>query len=152
MTVVLYLRIKEIRWTISNEDLAVLEARFPGVRFVRVTADDELPAALADADVFVGFHFPQELFASARRLRCLTVDDGRSLVLGKEPVFYKNQPVGYVTSAAFGYTVRKPIAYAYLPSAVSLGDSVEIEYFGRRIQATVTEDPLYDPTMSRLRG
>ncbi|WP_284985191.1 FAD-dependent oxidoreductase [Arthrobacter sp. fls2-241-R2A-172] len=88
----------------------------------------------------------------ARRLRCLTVDDGRSLVLGKEPVFYKDQAVGYVTSAAFGYTVRKPIAYAYLPAAVSLGDSVEIEYFGRRIQATVTEDPLYDPTMSRLRG
>ena len=69
MTVVLYLRIKEIRWTISNEDLAALEARFPGVRFVRVTDDDELPAALGDADVFVGFHFPQELFASASRLR-----------------------------------------------------------------------------------
>ncbi|WP_458107645.1 FAD-dependent oxidoreductase [Arthrobacter sp. R3-55] len=89
---------------------------------------------------------------SARRLRCLTVDDGRSLVLGKEPVFYKDQAVGYVTSAAYGYSVRKPIAYAYLPSAVSIGDSVEIEYFGRRIQATVTQDPLYDPTMSRLRG
>jgi glycine cleavage system aminomethyltransferase T len=89
---------------------------------------------------------------SARRLRCLTVDDGRSIVLGKEPVFYKDQAVGYVTSAAYGYTVAKPIAYAYLPAAVSIGDSVEIEYFGRRIQATVTADPLYDPTMSRLRG
>jgi glycine cleavage system aminomethyltransferase T len=89
---------------------------------------------------------------SARRLRCLTVDDGRSIVLGKEPVFYKDQAVGYVTSAAYGYTVAKPIAYAYLPAAVSVGDSVEIEYFGRRIQATVTADPLYDPTMTRLRG
>ena len=36
---------------------------------------------------------------SARRLRCLTVDDGRSIVLGKEPVFYKDQAVGYVASA-----------------------------------------------------
>lgn len=90
--------------------------------------------------------------SSARRLRCLTVDDGRSIVLGKEPVFYKDQAVGYVTSAAYGYTVAKPIAYAYLPAAVSVGDSVEIEYFGRRIQATVTADPLYDPTMTRLRG
>ena len=89
---------------------------------------------------------------SARRLRCLTVDDGRSLVLGKEPVFYKGQAVGYVTSAAYGYSVRKPIAYSYLPAEVSVGDSVEIEYFGRRIVATVTQDPLYDPTMSRLRG
>ena len=57
-----------------------------------------------------------------------------------------------MTSAAYGYTVAKPIAYAYLPATVSLGDSVEIEYFGRRITATVTEDPLYDPKMTRLRG
>ena len=89
---------------------------------------------------------------SARRLRCLTVDDGRSMVLGKEPVFYKDQAVGYVTSAAYGYTVGKPIAYAYLPAVVSVGDSVEIEYFGRRFPATVTADPLYDPSMARLRG
>jgi glycine cleavage system aminomethyltransferase T len=89
---------------------------------------------------------------SARRMRCLTIDDGRSIVLGKEPVFYKDQSVGYVTSAAYGYSIAKPIAYSYLPAAVSVGDSVEIEYFGRRIPATVTEDPLYDPTMSRLRG
>ncbi|AMM30890.1 sarcosine dehydrogenase [Sinomonas atrocyanea] len=89
---------------------------------------------------------------SSRRLRCLTVDDGRSLVLGKEPVFYKGRAVGYVTSAAYGYSIRKPIAYSYLPAEVSVGDSVEIEYFGRRIMATVAQDPLYDPTMSRLRG
>lgn len=90
--------------------------------------------------------------SSERRLCCLTVDDGRSILLGKEPVFYKEQVVGYVTSAAYGYTVAKPIAYAYLPAAVTVGDSVEIEYFGRRVQATVTADPLYDPTMTKLRG
>ncbi|NUP73081.1 MAG: FAD-dependent oxidoreductase, partial [Sinomonas sp.] len=89
---------------------------------------------------------------SKRRLRCLTVDDGRSLVLGKEPVFYKDEPVGYVTSAAFGYSIGKPIAYAYLPGEVAEGDAVEIEYFGNRIRATVTPEPLFDPEMKRLRG
>ena len=89
---------------------------------------------------------------SARRLRCLTIDDGRSIVLGKEPVHYKDEVVGYVTSAAYGYSVSKPIAYAYLPSTVSEGDAVEIEYFGKRIQATVSPEPLYDPEMTRLRG
>ena len=58
------------------------------------------------------------------------IDDGRSVVLGKEPVFHDGQAVGYVTSAAFGYTIGKPIAYAYLPSAVAEGEAVEIEYFG----------------------
>jgi glycine cleavage system aminomethyltransferase T/glycine/D-amino acid oxidase-like deaminating enzyme len=89
---------------------------------------------------------------ASRRLRCLTVDDGRSVVLGKEPVLREGEPVGYVTSAAFGYTIGKPIAYAYLPSRVSEGDVVEIEYFGKRIPATVTAEPLVDPEMRRLRG
>jgi glycine cleavage system aminomethyltransferase T/glycine/D-amino acid oxidase-like deaminating enzyme len=87
-----------------------------------------------------------------RRLRCLTIDRTQSVVLGKEPVFHQGEPVGYVTSAAYGYSVGKPIAYTYLPSSVRIGDTVEIEYFGTRIPATVTADPLYDPEMKRLRG
>jgi glycine cleavage system aminomethyltransferase T len=90
--------------------------------------------------------------SSERRLRCLTIDDGRSVVLGKEPVFRDGRSVGYVTSAAFGYTVGKPIAYAYLPSSVNAGDPVEIEYFGNRIPATVALEPLVDPQMTRLRA
>ncbi|KAJ5388245.1 NAD dehydrogenase [Penicillium cosmopolitanum] len=85
-----------------------------------------------------------------RRLRCLTVDDGRSMVLGKEPVFKNGKAVGYVTSSAFGYTVRKPIAYAWLPGNLGEGAGVEIEYFGRRIAATITAEPLYDPEMKKM--
>ncbi|PKX91148.1 NAD dehydrogenase [Aspergillus novofumigatus IBT 16806] len=81
----------------------------------------------------------------ARRLRCLTIDDGRSMVMGKEPVFWKNKAVGYITTAAFGYTIRKPIAYAWLPASIQQGQRVEVEYFGRRIRATVTMEPVYDP-------
>ena len=79
----------------------------------------------------------------SRRLRCLTVDDGRSVVMGKEPVYVGDKVAGYVTSAVFGYTVGKPVAYAYLPVAVGEGDAVEIEYFGRRVRATVTAEPLH---------
>ena len=89
---------------------------------------------------------------ATRRLRCLTVDDGRSVALGKEPVIHDGVPVGYVTSAAFGYTIGRPIAYAYLPSSLAEGDAVEIEYFGATIRATVTPEPVYDPAMTRLRG
>ncbi|WPH03141.1 Hypothetical protein R9X50_00601600 [Acrodontium crateriforme] len=87
-----------------------------------------------------------------RRLRCLTVDDGRSMVLGREPVYSDGKPSGYVTSAAFGYSIGKPIAYAWLPSTLGEGQAVEIEYFGGRISATITAEPLFDPTMTRLRG
>lgn len=88
---------------------------------------------------------------AARRLRCLTVDNGHTVVLGKEPVFVDGRAVGYVTSAAYGYTISRPIAYAWLPAAVAVGTSVDIEYFGRRIAATVTAEPLFDPGMDRIR-
>ncbi|MDQ1060549.1 glycine cleavage system aminomethyltransferase T/glycine/D-amino acid oxidase-like deaminating enzyme [Arthrobacter globiformis] len=107
-----------------------------------------------DKEGYVGF----EALAARKEqpaekvLRCLTVDDGTSIVLGKEPVYVGGVASGYVTSAAYGYSIRKPIAYAWLPAAVSEGDAVEIEYFGRRVPATVSAEPLFDPGMERLRG
>ncbi|MGO4187893.1 GcvT family protein [Pseudarthrobacter sp. TAF60_1] len=89
---------------------------------------------------------------AAVQLRCLTVDDGTSVVLGKEPVYFNGEAAGYVTSAAYGYTVQRPIAYAWLPAGAAEGDAVEIEYFGTRIAATVSAEPLVDPGMERLRG
>jgi glycine cleavage system aminomethyltransferase T len=74
------------------------------------------------------------------------------VVLGKEPVYFKGEAAGYVTSAAYGYTVQRPIAYAWLPAGAAEGDAVEIEYFGTRIAATVSPEPLVDPGMERLRG
>ena len=73
--------------------------------------------------------------------------------MGSEPVYTGHDPVGYVTSAAYGYTVGAGIAYAWLPAGVAVpGRAVEIGYFGERVPATVTEEPLFDPAMTRLRG
>lgn len=89
----------------------------------------------------------------AKTLACLTIDDPADGVLGKEPVFVDGRPAGYVTSAAYGYTIGKGIAYAWLPaSAAEPGRQVEIGYFDRRVPATVTAEPLFDPQMTRLRG
>jgi glycine cleavage system aminomethyltransferase T len=93
---------------------------------------------------FVGKAALEKLKSPSRRLRCLTVDDGTSVVLGKEPVFVKAKAAGYVTNTAFGYTIGKPITYAWVPSTVNVGDGVEIEYFGRKIKATVTSEPAID--------
>jgi glycine cleavage system aminomethyltransferase T len=88
-----------------------------------------------------------------RRLTCLTIDDPSAVVMGKEPVYDGGQAVGYVTSAAYGYTIGKGIAYAWLPADLATpGRAVDIGYFDRRIAAQVAEEPLFDPTMSRLRG
>ncbi|MFI1198081.1 FAD-dependent oxidoreductase [Streptomyces sp. NPDC020883] len=89
---------------------------------------------------------------AARRLACLTLDDPAANVLGKEPVHFDGAPVGHVTSAAYGYTVGRGIAYAWLPAAAAVpGTAVHIEYFGEKVAATVAQEPLYDPGMTRIR-
>ncbi|GII56914.1 sarcosine dehydrogenase [Planotetraspora thailandica] len=91
--------------------------------------------------------------AVRRRLTCLTIDGPQAVVMGKEPVYDGEASVGYVTSAAYGYTIGKGIAYAWLPAELSTpGQTVHIGYFDRKIAAVVAEEPLFDPAMERLRG
>jgi glycine cleavage system aminomethyltransferase T/glycine/D-amino acid oxidase-like deaminating enzyme len=88
-----------------------------------------------------------------RRLTCLTLDDPSAVVLGKEPVTHEGRGVGYVTSAAYGYTIGRGIAYAWLPAELAVpGQSLSIRYFDRDLAATVAEEPLFDPAMTRLRS
>jgi glycine cleavage system aminomethyltransferase T/glycine/D-amino acid oxidase-like deaminating enzyme len=90
---------------------------------------------------------------ATRRLTCLTITDPYSVVLGGEPVLAGREPVGYVTSAAYGYTVGLNIAYAWLPAEHAVpGTPLRIEYFGAPVAAVVAAEPLFDPTMARLRG
>ena len=82
-------------------------------------------------------------------LCCLTLDEGTAL--GKEPIFTGDKCIGYVTSANYGYSVGKHIAYGYLPAQYARkGTQVEIEYFGERFTAHVDNDPLFDPGMKKL--
>ena len=55
MKVVVYFRIKEVRWTVGDDELRAVQARYPQAEFVRETEEFDLPAGLADADVFFGF-------------------------------------------------------------------------------------------------
>ncbi len=86
-------------------------------------------------------------------LTCLTLPTAGSVVVGKEPVYAGDACVGYVTSAAYGYTIGTGIAYAWLPQDLTaVGTHVRIGYFDQRIDAVVTAEPLFDPEMIRLRS
>ncbi|WP_116040738.1 GcvT family protein [Amycolatopsis palatopharyngis] len=100
-------------------------------------------------DVLVG----RSPATASRKLTCLIIDDDYQVVMGGEPVLGAGEPVGYVTSAARGYTIGRNIAYAWLPAGVAVpGNEVAIEYFGEKVPAVVAEEPLFDPGMTRLRG
>ncbi|MFI2190257.1 FAD-dependent oxidoreductase [Streptomyces sioyaensis] len=111
-------------------------------------------AVKLDKGDFIGKAAMERRKADVRRkLTCLTIDDPQAVVMGKEPVYDGDRAVGYVTSAAYGYTIGKGIAYAWLPAELATpGSRLHIGYFDQRILAVVAEEPLFDPTMSRLRG
>ncbi len=89
-----------------------------------------------------------------RRLCALVLDDPRVALMGKEPVLTPGAEtvLGYVTSANYGYSVRKSLAYAYLPvTHAAEGARVEVYSFGDRFPATVAKEPLFDPRNERLK-
>ena len=88
-----------------------------------------------------------------RRLTCMTLDDPRSVIVGSEPILDGDRVLGYVTSANYGHSVGRGIAYGYLPPAYAeAGKEVEILYFGDRHRATVANEPLFDPRGRRMRA
>ncbi|MCM4078360.1 GcvT family protein [Paractinoplanes hotanensis] len=108
-------------------------------------------AVRGDAGDFLGKDALDE--KPERLLTCLLLDDAGAVPMGREPVYAGGDPVGFVTSAAFGHTVGAPIAYAWLPAALAVpGTEVSIGYFDRRLRATVAAEPLFDPRHERLRA
>ncbi|MGW6533524.1 GcvT family protein [Streptomyces venezuelae] len=99
---------------------------------------------------FVGRSALEGLERPTRKLTALLLDDPAAVVLGKEPVYVDGVPSGYVTSASYGYTLGRCVAYAWLP-LLETGTGVHVEYFGEKVPATVAGEPLFDPEMTRIR-
>jgi glycine cleavage system aminomethyltransferase T len=91
--------------------------------------------------------------APRKRLRCLVLDDPRSVCLGNEPVRVGGAVVGRVTSGGYGFAVERSIAYAYLPpDRAAIGTRGEVDVFGEWIGFEVVREPLYDPEGVRIRS
>jgi glycine cleavage system aminomethyltransferase T/glycine/D-amino acid oxidase-like deaminating enzyme len=89
---------------------------------------------------------------ATQRLATLTVEPD-IVMTGGEPLFVAGQVAGYVTSAAYGPSVGRSIAYAWVPDGLEAGDAVMVRSFDREVQGTVAPGPaLFDPAGVRLRA
>jgi len=76
-----------------------------------------------------------------RRLRTLAVGDTDYVpIYGGEAVLSDGRVVGRLRSCAYGFTVRKNLAYSYLPVELKPGATVSVEVFGEMIAAAVVQD------------
>jgi sarcosine dehydrogenase len=86
-----------------------------------------------------------------RRLCTFTLD-ARVTFAGSEAIHHDGKVVGTTSSANWGHTVGKLIAFGYLPVALAGERHFEIEAYGERYPAERVEGPRYDPRNERLKS
>ena len=87
------------------------------------------------------------------KLITLAVEATDSDCMGNEPVYQGGKIVGLTTSGAYGHTVGRSLAFAYLdPKLVAPGTAFEVLMLGERRQAVVISEPAYDPANEKLKS
>jgi 4-methylaminobutanoate oxidase (formaldehyde-forming) len=98
---------------------------------------------------------------AAPRVKALagfTVDDPDVVLVGRETILRNGEPVGYLTSGGYGYTVGKNIGYGYVRNADGVSDDFltageyELVVAMDRIPARIHLGPLYDPGMNKIKA
>jgi glycine cleavage system aminomethyltransferase T/glycine/D-amino acid oxidase-like deaminating enzyme len=112
-----------------------------------------LPFAVDMDTDFIG----REALAEARetgidsKATPITLDESTDILLSGRPVLKDGEAVGYVQAADFGYSIGASIAYTYLPSEYAeAGTDVQVLCEGETYDATVRDEPLFDPGREKI--
>jgi len=87
-----------------------------------------------------------------------TVDDPNIVLVGRETILRNGEPVGYLTSGGYGYTLGKNVGYGYVRRAEGVDDAFlaegtyELVVAMERTPAKIHLKPLYDPTAARVKA
>ena len=94
----------------------------------------------------------RKLLGINTKLVYLEVDAEDTDCLGTEPVLNGEQIIGVTTSGAYGHSVKKSLAFAYVhPQYADSGTNFKIRILGQNYSATVLMEAAYDPQNLRLK-
>jgi len=94
----------------------------------------------------------------SRRLVLFALEDPEPVLHGQELILHHGRVVGYLSSAAYGFTLGTSVGMGYVhhPDGVTRAlveaGGFEIEREGVRLAARASLAPFYDPSGERLRG
>ena len=91
--------------------------------------------------------------AGAYRLRSFVIEAKNADVIGDEPLFYKGEVAGFVTSGGFAHASGVSVAMGYVKA--ELADEEEgwhVELFAEMLEARMQKQPLFDSNASRIRS
>ncbi len=92
-----------------------------------------------------------------KRMIQFQLNDPEPLLYHNEPIVRDGEIVGYLTSGNYGHHLGAAIGLGYVPCepgtppSALLESSYEIEVAGKRIAATPSTKPLYDPKSERIK-
>ncbi len=74
-------------------------------------------------------------------------------VIGDEPIWFRGEVKGWVTSGGYAHASGKSVAMGYVPREIAgEAEGWEIELLGERLSARLLSEPLFDPKGERMRG
>jgi len=94
----------------------------------------------------------RELAEGSARKRMGLRPEGRAPMREGVEIFAASEggaPIGRVTSGGFGPSIEAPMAMAYLPADLKVGDTVYGEVRGKRLPATVASMPFHPHAYKR---
>ena len=80
------------------------------------------------------------------------------MLIGRETILRDDEPVGYLSSGGYGYTLQRPIGLGYVKRAEgvdeawALGGSYELVVAQERRRCRISFEPPYDPKGDRVRS
>ncbi|MGJ7038516.1 4-methylaminobutanoate oxidase (formaldehyde-forming) [Shinella sp. BE166] len=93
-----------------------------------------------------------------KALAGFTVDNPDVVLVGRETILRNGEPVGYLTSGGYGYTLGKNVGYGYVRRAEGVDDDFltggdyELVVAMERTPAKIHLEPLYDPAAVRVKA
>jgi 4-methylaminobutanoate oxidase (formaldehyde-forming) len=94
----------------------------------------------------------------AKRLAGFTIADPEAVLVGRETILRDGEPIGYLTSGGFGYTVGKGIGYGYVRNSAGVSDAFlssgryELVVANEAVPAEIGMRPFHDPENLRVKG
>jgi 4-methylaminobutanoate oxidase (formaldehyde-forming) len=110
-------------------------------------------AVALDKGDFTGREALRQIRASGvKRKLCSFTVEGFAPFHGGETILHQEKVVGQTSSAGYGHTLGKTIAFGYVPVEVTGETAFTIEAFGKAYVATRGPRCLYDPKGLRLKS
>ena len=91
--------------------------------------------------------------AGKYRLRSFVIDAKDADVIGDEPISFKGEVCGWVTSGGYAHGSSASVAMGYVPAEYAENEEGwSVELLSEMISAKMQKQPLFDSNMSRMRS